>query len=149
MIDLEEPAVLFRCKQCGASLRKDEECTAVCMAAARKELYRRLLIVLVIASGAGLLFGVLFPLRLNAERQNPLPAADLMEMGLVAGVAFAAGWGLLMAILCYFEWKGDSRSQPVCKATPAQISTAPCPYCGKPLRTSVARQCCHCGSDWH
>jgi hypothetical protein len=25
----------------------------------------------------------------------------------------------------------------------------PCPYCGKPLRTSRARQCFECGTDWH
>jgi hypothetical protein len=25
----------------------------------------------------------------------------------------------------------------------------PCPYCKKPLRTKVARQCVECGMDWH
>lgn len=25
----------------------------------------------------------------------------------------------------------------------------PCPYCGKPLRTSLAKQCPHCLMDWH
>jgi hypothetical protein len=25
----------------------------------------------------------------------------------------------------------------------------PCPHCGKPLRTSKARQCFECGADWH
>jgi hypothetical protein len=25
----------------------------------------------------------------------------------------------------------------------------PCPYCGKPLRTSLAKQCPHCLKDWH
>ena len=27
--------------------------------------------------------------------------------------------------------------------------TAPCPYCGQPLRTVLARQCLECGMDWH
>lgn len=25
----------------------------------------------------------------------------------------------------------------------------PCPYCGEPLRTPFAKQCRHCGTDWH
>jgi hypothetical protein len=28
-------------------------------------------------------------------------------------------------------------------------TTAPCPYCGQPLRTARARQCQHCLMDWH
>ena len=27
--------------------------------------------------------------------------------------------------------------------------SAPCPFCGMPLRTSLARQCRHCRRDWH
>ncbi len=27
--------------------------------------------------------------------------------------------------------------------------TKPCPSCGQPLRTSLAKQCLHCGEDWH
>lgn len=27
--------------------------------------------------------------------------------------------------------------------------TAPCPYCGQPLRTSSAKQCRFCRRDWH
>jgi hypothetical protein len=25
----------------------------------------------------------------------------------------------------------------------------PCPFCNEPLRTAKARQCYHCGADWH
>jgi len=28
-------------------------------------------------------------------------------------------------------------------------TTAPCPYCGKPLKTARAKQCPHCFMDWH
>lgn len=31
----------------------------------------------------------------------------------------------------------------------ALVPGTPCPLCGKPLRTSRARQCPHCGADWH
>jgi len=32
---------------------------------------------------------------------------------------------------------------------PLENDTAPCPYCGKPLRTSLAKQCRFCKRDWH
>jgi hypothetical protein len=28
-------------------------------------------------------------------------------------------------------------------------TTAPCPYCGKSLKTARAKQCPHCFMDWH
>ncbi|MDQ3816425.1 MAG: hypothetical protein M3362_01890 [Acidobacteriota bacterium] len=31
---------------------------------------------------------------------------------------------------------------------PAKEPT-PCPYCGEPLRTSLAKQCRYCRRDWH
>jgi len=29
------------------------------------------------------------------------------------------------------------------------MQTGPCPYCGKELRTDIAKQCRHCLLDWH
>ena len=34
------------------------------------------------------------------------------------------------------------------RANPAKEAT-PCPYCGMPLRTSLAKQCRFCRRDWH
>jgi hypothetical protein len=28
-------------------------------------------------------------------------------------------------------------------------TSAPCPYCGKKLKTALAKQCPHCNMDWH
>jgi hypothetical protein len=32
---------------------------------------------------------------------------------------------------------------------PLEGETPPCPYCGEPLRTSLAKQCRFCRRDWH
>ena len=34
------------------------------------------------------------------------------------------------------------------KPTP-EFPGPPCPYCGKPLKTSLAKMCFHCKMDWH
>ena len=53
------------------------------------------------------------------------------------------------------EWAQAGASHPfygpgfIEAPNPQERSTAPCPYCGKPLRTSVAKQCRHCRKDWH
>jgi hypothetical protein len=40
-------------------------------------------------------------------------------------------------------------SRPTVKFSPPKLETAPCPYCGEPLRTSMAKQCPACKMDWH
>src|SRR6476619_1950872 len=31
----------------------------------------------------------------------------------------------------------------------SMVTTAPCPYCGKSLKTALAKQCPQCNMDWH
>lgn len=48
---------------------------------------------------------------------------------------------------CSLEWAKlwvQHRGRP----EPAKEPT-PCPYCGEPLRTSLAKQCRFCRRDWH
>ena len=54
---------------------------------------------------------------------------------------------LRVATACSLEWaklwvQHNGRPKPVKVASP-------CPYCGMPLRTSLARQCRFCFRDWH
>jgi hypothetical protein len=52
----------------------------------------------------------------------------------------SAGCPLLWASLWVVH---DGRAQP------SEKESAPCPFCGMPLRTSLAKQCRHCRRDWH
>jgi hypothetical protein len=55
---------------------------------------------------------------------------------------------LRVATGCSIQWAKiwvTHRGSP----RPSEEDTAPCPYCGKPLRTSMARQCRFRRRDWH
>jgi len=44
----------------------------------------------------------------------------------------------------------DAKSWVIHRGRPEAVgTTAPCPYCGKPLVTARAKQCQHCYMDWH
>jgi len=46
----------------------------------------------------------------------------------------------LVDVLLLHKWERSSRPEP---------ATGPCPYCGQPLRTLLAKQCRFCRRDWH
>jgi len=50
-------------------------------------------------------------------------------------------WGADAAV-GWEEWDDAPEPQP-------EPEAAPCPYCGGPLRTPLAKQCRHCLRDWH
>lgn len=64
-----------------------------------------------------------------------------------SGRKMAAMEELVAATGCPIRWAKiwavhDGRAEP-------RFPGPPCPFCGKPLRTSKARQCPHCHADWH
>ena len=58
----------------------------------------------------------------------------------MAELRFLTGCQLIWAKI-WIEHGGEPK--------PLLGETPPCPYCGKPLRTSLARQCRFCHADWH
>jgi hypothetical protein len=72
--------------------------------------------------------GVLLQQRLELHPQGP---RDVLVIGVDR-----------TAISVYFDvssFYGRRKDRP----------TAPCPYCGQPLRTARAKQCRHCKKQWH
>src|SRR4051812_10503552 len=69
--------------------------------------------------------------RLILENHRPQAISELMK---------AAGCSLRWARI-WVEHEG--------RAEHPERPTAPCPYCGQPLRTPLAKQCRHCRKDWH
>jgi len=49
--------------------------------------------------------------------------------------------------------RGDDKLPPTGEIRPelkrSFDSNKPCPHCGKPLRSNLAKQCFACGADWH
>lgn len=54
----------------------------------------------------------------------------------------ATGWGLAEAKM-WVDRASDDGGSVKCR------TGKPCPYCGSPLRTDLAKQCFECGTDWH
>jgi hypothetical protein len=57
-------------------------------------------------------------------------------------------WELRAATGCSIIW-GKIWVEHSGKPEPLENEILPCPYCGKPLRTSLAKQCRYCLKDWH
>ena len=63
-----------------------------------------------------------------------------------------AGWRRIVGHDSLREWLRAGADHPLYGPAIVRVPyryTAPCPYCGKPLRTKVAKQCRFCGKDWH
>jgi hypothetical protein len=63
-----------------------------------------------------------------------------------------AGWKRIVGHDSLREWLRAGADHPLYGPAFVKVPyrmTAPCPYCGKPLRTSVAKQCRYCRKDWH
>jgi len=71
-------------------------------------------------------------IRLLASAQRPVMAMAELRSVTGCSIRWAKLW---VGHLSSPEWDSEM--------------TAPCPYCGKPLRTPVAKQCRHCHMDWH
>lgn len=63
--------------------------------------------------------------------------------------------GTIAAIKCYRLMKGCKLKEAMeyidnlKPLPPNSKSKTPCPYCGRLLRTDLAKQCFECGKDWH
>ena len=46
-------------------------------------------------------------------------------------------------------YQGEELVLDVAAAPKRKKHGPPCPHCGKPLRSELAKQCFECGTDWH
>ena len=65
---------------------------------------------------------------------------DNQQMTAIAELRAATGCPLSWAKIWVYH---EGRPKPL------EHDTLPCPYCGKALRTSLAKQCRYCRRDWH
>jgi hypothetical protein len=56
---------------------------------------------------------------------------------------------LCRIIRCSLLWAQIWVLHPEGQHPEFDASGPPCPHCGQPLRTDRAKQCFHCGADWH
>ena len=63
-------------------------------------------------------------------------------LGTLGLVCFVAGF-FLIADVIYPNW------EPLNTKRGSKPDAPPCPECGMQLRTKLAKQCRHCGADWH
>jgi hypothetical protein len=75
----------------------------------------------------------------------PAEADDPSWTFLFAAPGCPAGWQWWVCV----NDSGENQLLAAANRRPPTRPQPPCPYCGKPLKTDLAKQCLACGMDWH